>query len=183
MRKVILSMMVSVDGFIEGQDPAYNWHNWDNEMAVYMMRFFKTVDTFIYGRKSYEAMIAYWPELNDEFASVMNQTKKMIFSRTLKDVTWNSILISSNPTEEIQFLKKQEGKDMVLFAGADLAETFIKNGLIDEFRLIVNPVLLGSGKPLFKNLNKIYNLKLKETITFNCGNIILIYEPLNCARI
>jgi dihydrofolate reductase len=177
MRKVILSMMVSVDGYIEGQDPEYNWHNWDSEMAAYMMEFFKTVDTFIYGRKSYEAMIAYWPERNDEFANVMNQTKKLVFSRTLKKVIWNSTLINS--AEEIRFLKREEGEDMVLFAGADLAETFIKMNLIDEFRLIVNPILLGSGKSLFQNIDGIYNLKLKETISFNCGNIILIYEPLN----
>lgn len=178
MRRVILSMMVSVDGFIEGKDPEHNWHNWDNEMAGYMMNFFKTVDTFIYGRRSYEAMIAYWPELSDEFANVMNQTKKLVFSRTLENVIWNSKLINSNSVEEIRSLKKEEGKDMVLFAGADLAETFINNNLIDEFRLIVNPILLGSGKPLFKNIDKIYNLKLKETLSFNCGNIILIYEPL-----
>jgi dihydrofolate reductase len=183
MRKVILSMMVSVDGFIEGQDPEYNWHNWDDEMAAYMMDFFKTVDTFIYGRKSYEAMIAYWPQLNDEFANVMNQTKKLVFSRTLKNLVWNSRLINSNSVEKIRSLKKEEGKDMVLFAGADLAETFIKNNLIDEFRLIVNPILLGSGKSLFKNLNKVYNLKLKETLSFKCGNIILIYKPLNVSSL
>lgn len=177
MRKVILSMMVSVDGFIEGEDPEYNWHNWDGEMAAYMMAFFKTVDTFIYGRKSYEAMIAYWPALNDEFANVMNQTPKIVFSRTLENVSWNSRLVKSNGVEEIQSLKNQDGKNMVLFAGANLAETFIKNQLIDEFRLIVNPILLGSGKPLFKNIHEIYNLKLKDTIPFSCGNIILIYEP------
>lgn len=179
MRKVILSMMVSVDGYIEGREPNYNWHNWDDEMASYMMGFFKTVDTFIYGRKSYEAMIDYWPTLNDEFANVMNQTEKLVFSRTLKEVSWNSRLMNTDATVEIQSFKKQEGKNMALFAGADLAETFIKNNLIDEYRLIVNPILLGGGKPLFKNINEIYNFKLKDTIPFNCGNIILIYEPTN----
>jgi dihydrofolate reductase len=179
MRKVILSMMVSVDGFIEGKNPEYNWHNWDDEMAAYMMNFFTTVDTFIYGRKSYEAMIAYWPGLNGEFASVMNRTEKLVFSRTLKEVVWNSRLINTNAVEEIQSFKKQEGKNVVLFAGADLAATFIKNNLIDEFRLIVNPILLGGGKPLFKNTDEIYHLKLKDTIRFTGGNVILIYENLN----
>lgn len=179
MRKVVLSMMVSADGYIEGKDPEYNWHNWDNEMASYMMDFFTTVDTFIYGRKSYEAMIAYWPDLKDEFANVMNQTKKLVFSRTLEKIVWNAQLIKDNAVEEIQKQKKQEGKNLVLFAGANLAETFIKNNLIDEYRLIINPVLLGDGKPLFKKLDFIKKLKLKETKQFSCGNIILIYEPFN----
>ncbi len=177
MRKVILSMMISADGYIEGNDPEYNWHIWDNEMAVYMMDFFTTVDTFIYGRKSYESMIAYWPNLSDEFANVMNQTKKLVFSRTLEKVSWNAELIKDNVVEEIQKQKRQVGKNLVLFAGADLAETFIKNNLIDEFRLIVNPVLLGDGKQMFKKMSQSKRLILKESKQFNCGNIILIYEP------
>lgn len=177
MRKVILSMMVSVDGYVEGKDQEYNWHTWDNEMAAYMMDFFTTVDTFIYGRKSYESMIAYWPDLTDEFAKVMNQTKKLVFSRTLEKVIWNSQLIKSDAVEEIQQQKKQKGKNLVLFAGADLAETFIKNNLIDEYRIIINPVLLGDGKQLFKIMESVKKLKLKETKQFSCGNIILIYEP------
>ena len=148
-------------------------------MAVYMMDFFTTVDTFIYGRKSYEAMIAYWPDLKDEFAKVMNQKKKLVFSRTLEKVIWNSQLIKSNAVEKIQQQKKQEGKNLVLFAGADLAETFIKNNLIDEYRLIINPVLLGDGKRLFKKIDEFKKLTLKETKQFKCGNIILIYESSN----
>ena len=109
------------------------------------MDFFTTVDTFIYGRKSYEAMIAYWPELKDEFANVMNQTKKLVFSRTPENVIWNSQLIKDNAVEEIQKQKKQEGKDLVLFAGADLAETFIKNNLIDEYRLSMYKELKAKG--------------------------------------
>ncbi len=148
-------------------------------MSAYMMRFFNTVDTFIYGRKSYEDMVEYWPPLTDEFATVMNQTQKIVCSRTLDEVIWNSTLIKNDVVGEIQKLKKQGGKNMVLFAGADLAETFIKNNLIDEYRLIVNPVVLGGGKPLFKNIEEIWSLKLKDAIVFNCGNVILIYEPLN----
>lgn len=179
MRKVILSMMLSVDGYFEGNDPEYNWHIWDDEMATYMMDFFTTVDTFIYGRKSYESMIAYWPDLSDEFANVMNQTKKLVFSKTLEKVSWNAELIKDNVVEEIQKQKIQSGKNLVLFAGADLAETFIKNNLIDEFRLIINPLLLGNGNQLFKKMDVSKSLRLKELKQFNCGNIILIYEPTN----
>ena len=172
-------MMVSLDGYIESNNPEEYWHTWNEEMSAYMMNFFTSVDTFIYGRKSYESMIAYWPPLQDEFAAIMNQTKKLVFSRTLDRVSWNARLIKTNVVEEIQQLKRQGGKDLVLFAGADLAETFIKNNLIDEYRLIVNPVVLGIGKPLFKNIHVVTKLTLKETITFNCGNVLLIYEPVN----
>jgi dihydrofolate reductase len=178
MRKVILSMMVSLDGYMESRNPDEYWHIFDEQMVAYITELFKTVDTFIYGRKSYEAMIAYWPPLDDEFARIMNETPKLVFSRTLDHVEWNSRLIKDNVVAEMQQLKQQEGKDMVLFAGADIAETFIKNNLIDEFRLIVNPVVLGGGKPLFKNINHTMKLKHTGTTVFNCGNVLQIYEPI-----
>jgi dihydrofolate reductase len=106
MRKVILSMMISVDCYTEAVNPEENWHNWDEEMSSYMMNFFNTVDTFIYGRKSYEDMIAYWPIRKDEFARVMNQTPKLVFSRTLDEVTWNSPLIRTEPSGIITLWKQ-----------------------------------------------------------------------------
>jgi dihydrofolate reductase len=177
MRKVILSIMVSADGFMEAKNPNYNWHNWNEEMSSYMFDFFKRVDTFIYGRKSYEDMIAYWPQLNDDFAQIMNKTPKLVLSRTLKSATWNASIINKNASEVIQNKKMMDGKDMVLFAGADIADFFINNNLIDEYRLIVNPILLGGGKPLFKERDGIKDLKLKESVTFECGNVLLVYEP------
>lgn len=179
MRKVVLSMMVSVDGYIEAKDPNFNWHNWDEEMADYMMDFFKKVDTFIYGRKAYEDMIAYWPALDDGFARVMNSTPKLVLSRALKNASWNATIINDNAAEAIIKEKAKPGKDMVLFAGADTANFFIANHLIDEYRLIINPVLLGGGKSLFKGRDEMKDLQLKETISFKCGNVILIYEPKN----
>jgi dihydrofolate reductase len=174
MRKVILSMMVSIDGYMESRDPTEYWTTWDEEMAAYMMDFFSKVDTFIYGRKAYEAMIDYWPPLTDPFATIMNQTPKLIFSRTLENVTWNGTLLRDNGVEEIKKRKLQPGKDMALFAGANLAATFIEHNLIDEYRLIVNPIVLAEGKPLFGDR---LQLKLRQVKTFSCGNVILYYEP------
>jgi dihydrofolate reductase len=179
MREVILSMMVSVDGFIEASNPEEEWFVCDDEMAKYMMEFFSRVDTFLYGRVSYEAMLKYWPSATGEFADTMNRMPKIIFSRTLDKVGWNAKLIKDNIAEEIQKTKQQPGKDLALFAGADVASSFIKLGLIDEFRLIVNPVVLGSGKPLFKNIKSKLKLKLIKSKSFNCGNIILFYVPEN----
>lgn len=168
--------MVSLDGFIEAPDPSYYWHNWNDEMAAYMMDFFGKVDTFIYGRKSYEDMIAYWPPLKDEFANIMNQTPKLVYSRTLEKAKWNSTLVREVSKSHILKLKQTPGKDIVLFAGADLAASFSAHGLIDEYRLIFNPIVLGGGKPLFQDVSKPFSLKLQETLEFECGNVLLIYN-------
>lgn len=169
--------MVSVDGNIEAKDPNYNWHNWNDEMSNYMMDFFKSVDTFLYGRKAYEDMIAYWPHRNDAFAKVMNNTRKLVFSGTLNRATWNATLVNEHAVEKMKAEKNKDGKGMVLFAGAGIAETFINSNLIDEYRLIINPVVLGSGRPLFKNTNELTNLKLHDVTHFECGNVLLIYRP------
>lgn len=176
-RNVVLSMMVSLDGYTEGPNRDITWHVWDDEMADYMMGLFQTVDTFLYGRVSYELMLQYWPSQTGEFADVMNKTPKIVFSRTLDDVKWNSRLVKENVPEEIRKLKQQPGKDLVLFAGADLASTFIRNGLIDKYRLIVNPVVLGEGTPLFKDVQDQLNLRLTRSQSFRCGNVLLCYEP------
>lgn len=170
-------MMVSLDGYVEGPNRDITWHVWDNEMAEYMMGFFQTVDTFLYGRVSYELMLEYWPSQTGEFADVMNQTPKIVFSRTLDDVEWNSRLVRENVPEEIQRLKQKPGKDLVLFAGADLASTFIQHDLIDEYRLIVNPVVLGEGTPLFQDVQSRLGLRLTQSRSFRCGNVLLCYEP------
>lgn len=169
--------MISIDGYTEGKKPEVYWHNWNDEMSAYMMDFFNTVDTFIYGRKSYEDMIEFWPQLHDEFANIMNKTPKLVFSRTLDEAIWNSTVIHEDPSVIIPQLKQQSGKNLVLFAGSKLAESFIKNNLIDEYRLIINPIVLGGTKPLFRNIDKTFHLHLKDVIHFDCGNILLIYEP------
>ena len=170
--------MMSLDGYIEGSNGEIDWHVWNEEMSDYMMDFFKTVDTFIYGRKSYELMLTYWPIETGEFADIMNRTPKIVFSKTLDKVEWNSRLIKQNVVEEIQLEKRKTGKDLVLFAGANIASTFMENGLIDEFRLIVNPVVLGEGTSLFQVRNQM-DLELLESRTFGCGNILLRYSSKN----
>jgi dihydrofolate reductase len=179
MRKVVLSMMVSADGYIEAPNDNITWHVWDDEMSEYMMGFFDTVDTFIYGRKSFELMIEYWPSQTGEFADIMNETPKLVFSRNLENVEWNSKLIKENVADEIRQQKNQPGKNMVLFAGANIASTFIEHDFIDEYRLIVNPVVLGAGTPLFKEIKNQLKLKLLQAKPFQCGNTLLCYEPVS----
>lgn len=178
MRKVIVSMMVSLDGFIEAPEHDINWHIWDEEMGSYMTDFMQQTDTFLYGRVSYELMLQCWPDAKGPFADRMNETRKIVFSRTLSSVSWNATLINDDIHDKIRELKQQPGKDMVLFAGADILSTFIRYDLVDEYRLMVNPVVLGRGTPYFKNVSAQLKLKLTGSRSFSNGNVLLCYEPV-----
>lgn len=173
--------MVSLDGFIEGPENDINWHVWNDDMNHFMVEFFKRVDTILFGRRTYELMLTYWPNATSEDPVItenMNNLAKIVFSRTLDKVEWNSSLIHDNISEEIIRLKQQDGKDMVIFGGANLASVFINMDLIDEYQLIINPVVLGKGTSLFQNTNDLLNMKLLETRSFSCGNVLLRYAPV-----
>lgn len=186
MRKVILSVMVSLDGFIEGPNKEIDWHVWDKEMDQFMGRFFDRIDTILLGRKTYELLVGYWPSASEPtddpvITERMNNLPKIVFSKTLEKVEWNARLVKENIAEEILQLKQQSGKDMVIFGGANLASTFMQHNLIDEYQIIVNPVVLGGGKPLFhpdslREEGKC-DFKFLKVTAFHCGNVILSYEP------
>ena len=183
MRKVILFMMVTLDGFFEGPNGEIDWHNVDEEFNEFAIDQLNSVDVLLFGRKTYELMANYWPTpqavTNDPIvAEKMNTKSKIVFSKTLEKADWNnSRLIKDYIAEEISKLKGQPGKDLIIFGSSDLAVTFIRHGLIDEFRIMVNPVVLGNGKPLFKGLNEKLTLKLLKTRTFRSGNVLLYYQP------
>jgi dihydrofolate reductase len=121
-------------------------------------------------------MVAYWPSATGRFARKMHEIPKIILSNTLKKVEWNnSTLIKNNAAEEIARLKQQPGKDLVVFAGAGAISSLTKMGLIDEYHLLINPVLLGRGKPLFKE-NKLALMTLLDTRAFPCGDVLLKYR-------
>lgn len=185
MRKVILSMMVSLDGYIEDDHKKIDWHVWDEEMSQYMIHFFTRIDLLLFGRITYQKMAEFWPTPasateDPTIADRMNTLPKVVFSTTLKNADWgkwnNSMLVKENIVEEISRLKQQPGKDMVIFGGADLASTFVRLDLIDEYQMIINPVVLGNGTPLFQGLQEKLDLKLLKTQAFNCGNVVLYYE-------
>ena len=183
MRKLILSMMVSLDGYIEDAENNIEWHKWNAEMDQYMGNFFQTVDTIIMGRKTYELMVKYWPGNTTEDPVIrdnMNNLPKLIFSKSLTTTSWNNCrLFSEIDKVEINELKSQPGKDMVIFGGAALASAFTKLGLIDEFRLLVNPIILGGGTPLFNNNDQKLELFLMQSKSFQCGNVLLHYQSGN----
>jgi len=193
-------MMVSVDGYFEGPDHDITWHNVDAEFNKYAIEQTSSTDLLLFGRRTYQLMEEYWPTeaaLRDdpEVASLMNNTPKIVFSKTLDKVTetkhWKNVkLIKDNAIEEVKRLKQQEGKpvspgeptsrggNIAIYGSNNFAVSLIEEGLIDEFRIIINPVAIGAGTPLFKGIKNKLDLKLLGSPrTFENGNVLLIYEP------
>lgn len=184
MRKILFFMMISLDGYFEGPQRDINWHNVDSEFNDFAIEQLDSVDTLIFGRVTYELMASYWPteqaRTDDrDVAGRMNDKAKLVFSHTLPSVEWqNTRLVRDNFVEEMTRLKAQPGKDMIIFGSSDLAVSFMQHGLLDELRVMLNPVVLGAGKTLFKGIQEKQGLKLLKTRMFNSGNVLLYYEPI-----
>jgi dihydrofolate reductase len=182
MRKMYLFMMLSLDGFFEGKGHDINWHNVDAEFGEFADKQLDESSTLVFGRRTYQMMADFWPtdfaiKNVSETASRMNALPKIVFSRTLEKVEWNNTeLHSSNVVTVIQNVKKIPGKDIAVFGSSDLCLTLIKDGLIDEIRIMVNPVVLGHGTPLFSGINGPLKLELTKEHTFKSGNVLLTYK-------
>jgi dihydrofolate reductase len=183
MRKVFLFNMVTLDGFFEGPNQDISWHHVDDEFNEFAIDQLHEIDTLLFGRVTYQGMASYWPTefaiSNDPVvAGLMNNLPKIVFSKTLEKADWNnSRLVKENAAEEVSKLKQQPGKDIAIFGSSDLAVTLAENHLIDEYRIIVNPVFLGSGTSLLKGIKERLNLKLLKAKTFKSGNVLLYYAP------
>ena len=184
MRKLIYAMSVSLDGYIEAANGDLSWSAPDEELHSHFNELEKQIDLNLYGRGMYEIMSAYWPTADEnpsapavelEYARLWKGMKKIVFSKTLKSVGWNSRLVSENAAEEVKKLKSQAGGDISV-SGAGIAASLMRLGLIDEYRLYVRPVILGGGKPMFPALHNALNLKLVEARTFGSGVVLLRYE-------
>ena len=183
MRKLFSFNMVTLDGFFEGSNHEIDWHNVDGEFNEFAIEQTGAVDMLLFGRVTYQLMASYWPTpdaiKNDPIvAGLMNRLPKIVFSRTLDKAEWNNTrLVKDHIAEEISKLKQQPGKDLALFGSANLMSTLMQLDLIDEHRIMVNPVILGSGNPLFKRAKDKLNLKLIRTRIFGNGNVLLCYQP------
>ena len=186
MRKVILLMNMSLDGFVCGKNGEMNWVTIDDEIFKDSNDLANTADIALYGRKTYQMMESYWPSVLTnanstppelEHARWMENVSKIVFSTTLEKVEWNnSTLIKENMVEEVIALKQKPGRSMIIFGSPGLTHSFTEQGLIDEYRINVNPVLLGGGVPLFKNIGDRINLKLSKSKIYNSGVVGLLYE-------
>ena len=184
MRKVIYSMSVSLDGFTETPDGKIDWVIVDEELHTFFNAQAREQDAFLYGRRMYELMARYWPTVDAnpsnpaymvEFSRIWKDTPKVVFSKTLKEVAWNSRLVRDDIAGEVAKLKAQPGKDLGV-GGPTLAASFMRLGLIDEYQLFINPVVLGTGTPFFPELSRRIDLQLVETRTFRSGVVYVRYQ-------
>jgi dihydrofolate reductase len=183
VRKLIYSMGVSLDGFIAGPDGDIDWSAPDEELHRFHNQQARGTGAHLYGRRLYEVM-TYWetadenpslPEYELEFARIWKDTPKIVFSKTLEKVEGNASLVRDSVAEEVAKLKELPGKDLAV-GGAGLASTFMKLGLIDEYRLFISPVVLGGGTPYFPALDERITLELVETQTFGSRVVYVRYR-------
>jgi len=184
MRKIVLSMSVSLDGFIEGPERQIDWHQVDDELHQHLNDQLKTMGAFLSGRVTHELMAAFWPTADAdpslsgpmaEFAGIWREMPKVVFSRSLERADWNTRIMRDVVPEEIMALKAEPGGDLAL-GGAGLAAAFMAHDLIDEYRVYVHPVLIGRGKPLFPNTDARTPLRLAGTRSFGNGVVLLHYR-------
>ncbi|MEU6226914.1 dihydrofolate reductase family protein [Streptomyces sp. NPDC047042] len=189
MRKVVLMMSVSLDGYFEGPNREIDWHLVDEELHRYFNQKAKAMGAFLEGRVTYQLMADFWPTYDAgadadsadpmvEFAGIWRDMPKYVFSRTLEHADWNTTIVREIVPEEIRALKAQAGGDMAV-GGAELAAEFLRHDLVDEFHLCVHPVLIGRGRPLFTDADHLTRLQLVETRTFGNGVVLLRYERVS----
>lgn len=185
MRNLIFFMHTSLDGFVAGPKGEMNWIHVDAEIFDFVGTMTETADTALYGRVTYEMMQGYWPTAGDapdaskhdkEHAAWYNKVAKVVLSKTLHEKELNNTtVISDNLADNINKIKNQDGKNILIFGSPRASHSLLHEGVIDAFWLFVNPVLLGEGIPLFKGVTEITKLELIETKTFSSGVIALHY--------
>ena len=186
MRNLIFFMHTSLDGFVAGLNGEMNWIKFDDSLFDFVATMTDKADTALYGRVTYEMMQNYWPKAGEkpnatkhdiEHSTWYNKVLKIVLSKTISDSDLqNTRIISDQLSDNINKLKKEEGKNILIFGSPGASQSLLNEGLIDEFWLFVNPIILGQGMPLFKDITGTTSLKLVESKTFACGVIALHYE-------
>jgi dihydrofolate reductase len=185
MRKLVVFNQVTLDGYFSGENGDISWaysDKEDPEWKAFVAQNASSGGTLLFGRKTYELMVAYWPTpaaaKNDpEVAKGMNELPKIVFSRTLPNVSWsNTRLVKGDMEEEVRRLKKEPGKDMTILGSGSIVAQLTQQGLIDEYEIVLNPVVLGKGRTMFDDIKEKPKLKLKRSRPFRNGNVVLTYE-------
>jgi dihydrofolate reductase len=185
MRIISSFNFVTLNGFFEGPNHDLSWHkHGGQEESEFALEGLRSDSILLYGRATYEMMASFWPtpmaaEMMPEMAAGMNKAEKIVFSRTLKKADWNNTtIISNNIFEEVRKLKQSPGRDMTILGSGSIVRQFAEEGLIDVIQLMVDPVALGNGTPLFKNMRRQLDLQLMDTRTFKSGVVLLSYRPV-----
>jgi len=186
MRNLIFFMHTSLDGFVAGPNGEMNWIKVDEEMFDFVATMTDQADTALYGRVTYEMMQSYWPKAGEqpnaskhdkEHSAWYNKVSKIVLSKTISEKGLdNTVVISDQLADKINKIKKQDGKNILIFGSPRASQSLLNQGLIDEFWLFVNPIIVGQGMPLFKDITGTTKLKLVESKTFACGVIALHYK-------
>ncbi|WP_410653412.1 dihydrofolate reductase family protein [Amycolatopsis sp. cmx-4-54] len=183
MRKLVYAVHTSLDGRIEGPNGEFDWTTMGPELSAHSQELTDRADTLVYGRRVWDMMSSYWPraeEISDHphdlaYAPVWRKTPKIVFSRTLEEADWNTEVIGGDLAERVAELKGRPGKDLLLMGGAELATAVADHGLIDEFHVVVHPVVLGGGKQVFAGGVRT-DLRLTGTRTMDGRAVLLTYE-------
>jgi dihydrofolate reductase len=184
MSQVVLQMSVSLDGYVAGPGGDLDWGLQEEHPDVHAWKIasLRGVGTHIMGRLTYEQMAGYWPSATGDYAQFMNSLPKVVFSKTLTDAGWaGSRVVGGELTEEIAALKGESGGEIMAHGGAAFVQALSRHGLIDEYRLVIEPVALGNGLPLFKDLAGPLRLDLTEARSFPGGTAIHVYRPVRPA--
>jgi len=183
MRKVSVFNFMTLNGCFKGPNGDISWHKHGAEENRYAAEMLQSGNTLLFGRVTYEMMASYWPTQNaikndPIIAEGMNSADKIVFSSTLKKVEWNNTrLVKDNIEEEIKKMKQQPGKDMTLLGSGTIVTQLAERGLIDEYQIMVDPVVIGDGTQIFKDIRHKLDLKLTTARTFKSGAVLLCYQP------
>lgn len=183
MRKIIYFVHTSLDGFVEGPNGEFDWPRMEDELSAFSFELSDRADTLLYGRGVWEIMSGYWPNVESisdhphdlKYAPVWRATPKIVFSRTLERADYDARVIGENLVEEVTALKNQPGKDLLLMGGSALPGAFTELGLIDEYNIVVHPVVLGGGRPVLGHPSNRAELELIESRTFDGQCVLLRY--------
>ncbi|MFL5485685.1 MAG: dihydrofolate reductase family protein [Gemmatimonadaceae bacterium] len=183
MRRLHVFNSVTLDGYFSGPDGDLSWaHKRDPEWNEFVAGNAKGESTLLFGRKTYEMMVAFWPtpaatEQFPDVAKGMNDAPKIVFSRTLKKSAWkNTTVVSGDPAEEVRKLKSQNGPGMTLLGSGTIVAQLTDARLVDQYQVVVNNVVLGKGRTMFEGVKNKLDLKLANTRSFKNGNVVLTYE-------
>lgn len=187
MRKIIVFNLLSLDGYFAGTDGNIDWHHVDDEFNDFAIEQTSQLGGLIFGMTTYKIFEDFWPKAvhdpkmspeDRKIAQIIDDIWKIVFSKSLKEVTWkNSKLYHEIDPKEVKKWKEDDGKDLAIFGSGTIVQQMTNLGLIDEYRFLINPVILGKGKPMFTNPDEMLKLDLRKTRTFKNGNVLLTYVP------
>ena len=190
MRRLLVSNMMSLDGFVAGPNGELDWFVYegfmkDTEFGQYARDLISSVGAILLGRRTYEEFLSYWPEATDNDPVVterINNLPKIVFSKSLEKVSWGKYdtvrLVKQDPANEVSRLKAEPGKDLVIYGSATLVSSLLNEGLIDELQIFLHPVVLGSGKPEFPDITGRHEFELLKSTPLKSGAVALYYRPV-----